>query len=378
MIFPIPLLLSIGFSLGEQIYGEFTAAESGRHVRYSCENGLDLRDPGQSFEGMPFLDQGDTTLCAPYTASAMIDAWRTRQRGSALPPSERTSPMALAVEYAARSDFPYSFPLQNSTDPLGRARGRWGGIACVYVASAREIGACTDDSLRETQGQSLEAIAKTDALFQALRDYQSLNPRARDAKRSRIATRIRTILSSLPPALEARDLPTIRTIEEELAFFTGDDPYVPMSRLLLAKCRRQRFSLPDLPECQTKIDAGLDAFGWSHALVPFREAEIFQQIRELLARPKPTPLAIAYCHKVVRRGRGYRPNSILADGCAQHWSLIIGSRQKEGRCQFLLRDTDGGKPDQVATDWEIDRGDVWLDAETLMRSVYALEWLDHT
>jgi hypothetical protein len=111
--------------------------------------------------------------------------------------------------------------------------------------------------------------------------------------------------------------------------------------------------------------------------VPFRESETFNRIRELLARPRPTPLAIAYCHKVVRRGRGYRPNSILDDGCGQHWSLIIGSRQTDGRCQFLLRDTDGGKPDQVATDWEVDRGDVWLDAETLMRSVYALEWLDH-
>lgn len=372
----IPLFLSVGFSVAGQYYDELFPKKDGNHASYSCNFEVDLRAKGQSLEALPFLDQGDTNLCAPYAASAMIDAWRTRKKGRPLSPEERTSPMALAVEFAAQNDFPYSFPLQNSTDPLGREAGRWGGITCVFLRSAREIGVCTDDVLQETRGRSLEAIAKTDALFQALRDYQRLSPRLRDEKRAKFAERIRTVLLMLPPEMDTQDVPSVRRIREELAFFTGDDPYVPLSRLLFSKCRRKRYSLHDLPSCHTQLDAGLDAFGWSFRHVPYRENRTFLKIRELLSAERPLPLAIAYCHKVVRRGRGYRPNSILLDGCAQHWSLVIGTRQKDGRCQFLLRDTEGGKPDQVSSDWEIDRGDVWIDAETLMRSIYALEWMD--
>lgn len=372
----LPLALSIAFSLGEQVLERTFRSKDISQGAYSSGRSIDLREPGQSMNSMPFLDQGDLSVCAPYTASAMIDAWRIRKEGRVLRPDERTSPLALAIEFAARNDFPYSFPIQNSTDPLATEKFRWGGIVCISVNSAREIGVCTDDVLKETQGQSLEAIAKTDALFHALRDYQKMRPEMREEKRTRMTNRIHTILSSLPPAIEARFVPTKKLIEEELTFFTGDDPYVPMSRLLLAKCRSKRTALPDLPTCRTKLDAGLDAFGWGFPRVPFRENEAYITVKELLGRDRPMPISMAYCHRVVRDGFAYRPTSILADQCNQHWSLIVGSRQKFGRGQILVRDTDGGSPDRVSADWEVDRGDVWIDAETLMKSVYALEWLE--
>ena len=284
--------------------------------------------------------------------------------------------MALGVEFAAKNDFPYSFPIQNSTDPLSRVPGRWGGIVCTYIRSAREIGACSDQVLKETQGKGPEAIAKTEALFQALKDYLALDSKGQENRRVRVAERIHTILSSLPPALDPAFIPSIEKISEELTFFTGDDPYVPLSRLLFASCRKHRTSLSDLPDCRSKIDSGLDGFGWKLKSVPFRGEETFQTLKELLARKDPTPVAVTYCHRVVHAGHDYRSTSILSGDCAQHWSLVIGSRKNSGRCQFLLRDTDGGRPDRVSPDWEVDRGDVWIDAETLMRSTYMLQWLD--
>ncbi len=372
----VPLALSVAVSLGEQVLESYFPKTDGNHVSYSCGRDIDLREAGHSMNGMPFLNQGDLNVCSPYTASTLIDAWRTEKAGKALKPEERTSPLALAIEFAAKNDFPYSFPVQNSTDPLAIEKFRWGGIVCVSINSAREIGVCSDDVLKETQGQSLEALSKADALYHVLRDYQKMKPEIREEKRNKIATRIYTILSSLPPALDSRFIPTKKQISEELAFFTGDDPYVPMSRLLLAKCRSQRTSIPDLPHCRTKFDAGLDAYGWSFSRVPFRESETFKTVNELLAREKPMPIAIAYCHRVIRKGVSYEPTSILRENCSQHWSLIIGSRQQNGRCKFLVRDTDGGNPDRVSPDWEIDRGDVWVDAEKLMSAVYALEWLE--
>lgn len=372
----IPFMLSVVFSVGDQIIDGYFPNHAGDHVAYSCVDALDLREPGKSMHGVPFLDQGDTNLCAPYTAAEMIDAWRSVRAKRDLKPEERTSPMALGLEFAAKNDFPYSFPIQNSTDPLARKTGRWGGIVCVFVNSAREIGACSDRVLKETQGQSSEAIAKTEALFHALKDYLALDARNRDEKKKRFAERIYTILSSLPPKTGTSYTPTVDEIAQELAFFTGDDPYVPLSRLLLAQCRKDRTPLPDLPECRSKIDAGLDGFGWGIRPVPFREAETFKKVKKLLSRADPTPVAITYCHKVVRKGRAFRPTSIIAPDCGSHWSLIIGSRQKAGRCEFLIRDTDGGKADRISSDWEIDRGDVWLDAETLMSSTYVLEWFE--
>ncbi len=372
----IPIALSVALSFGEQIYEAYFPKADGSHASYSCGRDVDLRDPGQSMASVPFLNQGDLNVCAPYTASEMIDAWRIRKLGRPLHPDERTSPIALAIEFAARNDFPYSFPIQNSTDPLATEKFRWGGIVCVSVNSAREIGVCTDDVLKETQGQSLEALTKADTLFLLLRDYQRLKPEIREEKRGRIAERIFTILSSFPPPMETKFLPSKKQIDEELTFFTGDDPYVPLSRLLLGKCRSKRTPIPDLPNCRTKFDAGLDAYGWNLKHVPFRETDSFKTLKELLERDKPMPISIAYCHRVIRKGFDYRPTSILSGNCSQHWSLAIGSRQKSGRCQILVRDTDGGKPDRVSADWEIDHGDVWVDAETLMSSVYALEWLE--
>jgi hypothetical protein len=361
----VPLALSIILSLGGQ-----------NHGGYACEKELDLRDAGKSMHGVPFLDQGDTNLCAPYAASEMIDAWRSLRLKRDLKPNERTSPTALAIEFAAKNDFPYSFPIQNSTDPLARETGRWGGIVCVYANSAREIGTCSDEVLKETQGRSLLAIAKTDALFHALKDYLALDAKGRDERKPRFAERIHTILASLPPITEPAFLPSLEEIGEELTFFTGDDPYVPMSRLLLAACRKNRTSLPDLPKCRTTLDAGLDGFGWGLRYVPFRETETFRKVKTLLGRRNPTPIAFTYCHRVVRQGFGYRPTSMLSPDCSSHWSLIIGKRSRSGRCQFLIRDTDGGKPDRVSPDWQVDRGDVWVDAETLMSSTYGIEWLE--
>ena len=360
----LPLAVSIALSV------------AGNPGSYGCDREIDLRAPGMAMHAIPFLEQGDTNLCAPYTAAEMIDAWRSLRAGRDLKPAERTSPMALGVEFAARNDFPYSFPIQNSTDPLARETGRWGGIVCAFVNSAREIGTCSDRVLRETEGHSLEAITKSEALFHALKDYLALDPKSREEKTPRFAERIRTILVALPPALDKAFVPTDEQIAQELTFFTGDDPYVPMSRLLFAECRKYRSSLAELPRCRTKIDAGLDGFGWRFAPVPFRQAETFETVKGLLARANPTPVAVTYCHRVVRQGHAYRPTSILSPECGSHWSLVIGERRKEGRCQFLVRDTDGGKPDRVSTDWEIDRGDVWIDAETLMRATYGIEWLD--
>jgi hypothetical protein len=361
----VPLALSVAFSLANQV----------RHV-YTCDADLDLRKPGMSMHGAPFLDQGDTNLCAPYTASELIDAWRTANLKRDLRPDERTSPMALAVEFAAKNDFPYSFPVQNSTDPLARETPRWGGIVCVYANSARDIGVCSDRVLKETQGQSLEAIEKSEALFHALNDYLALDAKQRDEKKPRYAERIHTILAALPPQSDAAFVPTLEQINEELTFFTGDDPYVPMSRLLLGPCRKYRSSLSDLPICRTKIDSGLDGFGWGFSPVPFREVETFKTLMGLLARKNPTPVAFTFCHNVIRKGHAFRPTSIVSPNCSSHWALVIGARQHEGRCQLLVRDTDGGKPDRVSTDWEIDQGDVWTDAETLMGVTYGLEWFE--
>ncbi len=360
----VPFLISAALSV------------SGNHGDYRCDAELDLRKPGMSMHGIPFLDQGDTNLCAPYTAAEMIDAWRTIREKRDLTPDERTSPMALAVEFAAKNDFPYSFPVQNSTDPLAREPGRWGGIVCVFANSAREIGVCSDRALRETRGQSLEAIAKSDELFHALKDYLALAPRERDEKKPRFAERIHTLLASTPPLLEPVFVPSVERIGEELTFFTGDDPYVPMSRLLFATCRKHRTALPDLPHCRSIIDSGLDGFGWGMNPVPFRQAESFRKLKTLLARENPTPVAFTYCHDVIRKGFSHRPTSIIAPECGSHWSLIIGARNRGGRCQLLIRDTDGGKPDRVSADWEVDRGDVWADAEAIMGSTYMLEWFD--
>lgn len=301
---------------------------------FSCGGlDVDLRRPGQSAEHLPILDQGDTYLCAQFTTANLIDAWRTREARigrEGEPLSRRTSPLALGIEFASSHSWPLWMPIQNTTDPLSTISGRWGGTVCPLVRFARENGVCTDPSLRDTGPQSGEQA------LQARLAYEKIHAQG------------------------------------------ATDPYGKLRDEFLPGCRAEtnRLPVPELPACETALYGGLDFLGLGKVRDELRKEGPLRKLREILSAQNPLPPAIAYCGAVLREGHGYRPRSILSGSCRAHWSLVIGMRSRtDGRCEVLIRNSAGPNTSEYSEEWARDAGDLWIDAETLNRSIYAIEWL---
>lgn len=300
---------------------------------FHCPNiDVDLRRPGGSMESIPISDQGNTYLCAQFTTASLIDAWRSQRENPAAIVSTRTSPLALGIEFASESAWPLWFPLQNTTDPLSTHHGRWGGMVCPLLRQARTRGTC-HAALGDTGATSGETVDR------AMRAYAEIDRQGIDA------------------------------------------PYGKLRTDLLGECSdpQNRRQLSDLPSCETTVYGGLDFVGAGHLGDTLRKNSPFLQLRKLLTRPKALPVAIAFCGAVFKDGPNYVNRSILEGACHAHWALVIGMRENtQGKCEVLLRNSHGPGTGHYSDAWPLDRNDPWLDAETLNRSIYAIEWLNES
>lgn len=299
---------------------------------FHCPNvNVDLRLPGASMEHVPISDQGKTYLCSQFTTASLIDAWRSQKEDRAAIAASRTSPLALGIEFASESSWPLWFPLQNTTDPLSTHHGRWGGMVCPLLWQARTRGTCHAASLGDTGAESAAAVDR------AMLAYA------------------------------------------EIARTGTKDPYGKLRSDILSDCadpaNRRDFS--NLPSCETTAYGGLDFIGAGRLGDTLRKNAPFLKLRDLLTRPNALPIAIAFCGAVFKDGPDYVNRSILEGACHAHWSLVIGMRENaQGKCEVLLRNSHGPGTGRYSDAWPLDRNDPWLDAETLNRSIYAIEWLN--
>ena len=106
-------------------------------------------------------------------------------------------------------------------------------------------------------------------------------------------------------------------------------------------------------------------------------------IRYALDSTNPQPAAVSYCSQVLKKGRSFKG---VVDGraiksCRRHVSLIIGRRQQaiDGgvvRCQYLIRNSWGLKTKKYSHDWQIDKGNIWVDADALIANAYGVSYLE--
>lgn len=103
------------------------------------------------------------------------------------------------------------------------------------------------------------------------------------------------------------------------------------------------------------------------------------------------PLGINYCAGVLKRGSSYKgvktrlpvikTYTALDPACGRHSSVIIGTRVRGSKKEFLVQNSWGskctdesGKP-LYSVEWECSEGKIWVSAEALSRNLLGLFWL---
>jgi hypothetical protein len=96
--------------------------------------------------------------------------------------------------------------------------------------------------------------------------------------------------------------------------------------------------------------------------------------------PTAKPVGIVYCGNVLLQGKkfvGTKKNlfgkQTSTEECNDHVSLVIGRREIKGECQYLVRNSWGTDPSGYSTDWDVEHGNIWVDADALIKNTIGLE-----
>ncbi len=114
-----------------------------------------------------------------------------------------------------------------------------------------------------------------------------------------------------------------------------------------------------------------------------------KKISSVLEQRNALPMGINYCSNILeqkgyqgltfRKGKTYVPH--FRTDCDRHVSIVIGQRTRNGRCQFLVRDSHGSQCDFYDKGWDCKTPKynsgwgIWIDAEALANNTYGLFWL---
>lgn len=310
--------------------------------------------------------QDETTLCFAYTATQMVDAYRSFQN----PEHPVISPIAAAVELYVENTFSEtgisSLLYKSKGNPLNNP---WGGFSCDVVRFVKKHGACIQEFAE--RGKSAASILReTNRLIEL---QQALSASQGNLKESyRILQEIlgdACEVCNIPPAT-----PRPASTHEELMPVFGNYQTATVSPALrrtleltpkkliqgryFKDCARpeNRIDLSFLPDCNTNV-------------ILFSPTLLANKLTQLLDRPRATPIMI---------GMDYDRFDKTTTGFSLrgHTMLAIGKRMRNGHCEIQIRNS-WPVPFETQAFMETDsRGDFWVDVETLGNATQGISFLD--
>lgn len=102
----------------------------------------------------------------------------------------------------------------------------------------------------------------------------------------------------------------------------------------------------------------------NHYNLPFRRDSLKKLISQNLELGKPIGLTYNPC--ILKHGKSWKENCNTLDRMG-HISLIVASRVKDNKCQYLIKNSWGQRPNGHHPDWEKvpEIGGVWIDENPL-------------
>lgn len=339
--------------------------------------------PG-SLSSLPAMDQGGTGLCYAFTISQLVDARRYLNPANR---QTRISPLALGMLTPQSSNF------------LQRSRLEDGGSTKGALEALMRAGTpvCDEKYVRKLYGDTddqYSVFGSMELMFKQIREayYTPCNCTATKRRQNALGSisEMRNFMSS-PSMLEGTpsegvngflaDLATIIISMNDLppaAFANYNQSF--NSRLLVPYfnrlCRGNTITVPPLKlsglrSSDHDLNSGLTSVPNNQQLKRFSD-----YAWNILRQPGAQPVGVNFCSAMLTGTSSFVSPAIGDDRCGNHAAVLAGQRCKAGKRQFLLRNSWGNNcGDQLAPRHRPScdgKGNVWVDAESLMLSSYSL------
>ncbi len=338
----------------------------------ACGPEVRLDAPGGTIEKMPIHDQDGLGICFAETGAQLFDSLLNQQGV--------THPRSSSLHAALLTKLNFSDPSQASRNNNG---GIDGGDACATVRRLSDSGACSHESyLRYLEtGWPKASVGRLYELFETHR--QALESELKNKKiqkeidqtvsRHAFALMDGILATCSPQRPSVVKLPTF----DELGRILQEGSFPKLARGVFGSdCRSEdKFKAPFPIDCQQLIAA----YGESHSeLRPVLKRRLLQH----LAQGKTaTPVGISYCSALLQKGVEWKKGldsktePFRVPECGFHASIVVGKREKAGKCQFLIRNSWGTDCGAYAKNWECEKGQIWVEADALLENTRELQFV---
>lgn len=324
---------------------------------------------------LPALDQKGTGLCYAFTISQLVDAKRyvnpANRRG-------RISPLALGIQTPQNSNF------------LVRSRLDDGGSPHAALAALTAPGnvICDEAYISKLYGDADDQytyFGTVELMFKDLREAYYKPCGDTPAQRKQKATlSIKTLKSFMTSSqLEGApdggmtdfmaDLGGIVAHLNKLPSSTFANYNTSFNSTLVTPALRRICERHTLSVSPMRI-TGLHALGQigGTGMTPADPKKLSDYAWNILSRPGAQPLGIGFCSNILTTNNTFINPSSNPSTCGPHAAVLAGVRCVGGQRQFLLRNSWGkncGQNLSLRHRSNCDkRGNVWVDANSLMRS----------
>ena len=103
--------------------------------------------------------------------------------------------------------------------------------------------------------------------------------------------------------------------------------------------------------------------------VPLGSPDKMELVHNMLLKKGAQPIALKTCSDIMEVGRKYRglnPDGSFKKDCNKHFLLVIGQKEINGKCRFLIRNSWGTDNDGYSDDWNPqEHGNMWIDEEAM-------------
>lgn len=347
----------------------------------SSNSSVDLTRGSGSLAQVSPMDQSSTGLCYAFTVSQLADA----RRYAAGATRGRVSPLALGLMTS------------RSTNVLTASRTEGGSIvATTAQMNAQGAYICDERKLQSIIGDiddQFTYFGTIEEMFRNLRAAHFCNERL-EVKRQRQADAIASLRIWLTDPRQLRAHPTggISDFVNDMGAIVANLARLPASAF--GDYNRQLSSGLLGPVFQRMCEGApvrvprVNLVGMSREGFPERNSGFptipssqwpsrsTAQAWDLLASSGAQPVGINFCSKILTGTNTWMSPTIGGGRCGNHAAVLAGFRCVRGRKQFLLRNSWGNNcGDDLASRLRGNcdgRGNLWIDAEHLMKSSYSI------
>jgi hypothetical protein len=316
-----------------------------------CAPDMRADGPGGSMENIPVRDQSQLPICFAEAAAEQLGAIQKR-----LGVKNYTEPSAMALAAGISAE-------------AGANSFTQGGDPCAVLSYAKKNGICSSDAVENTNADPSGLLNQNlkQSISQGENLQQSYNPQSSFSQSNAADFRDSGVCSKPRPLSEViRDIPDSALMNKLLNKFSNLDSTF---KEITKNCSR----VPPKVTIQNpfgEVDFSCNRFpGKNERGRKISPNEYLAKFNQLLDGDHPLPTIIGFCSDIMKAKKS-------RDSCGGHAALLIGRREVNGKCQFLLRNSWGTEcdhyPPELQNQCEPGKGNIWVDADVLTKNTLEL------